>query len=210
MTFARPAVRTRTSVVVESAGLQQPVRPNPQAAAVPARAGPAIQARRVGLPADQPRPLRRSKDGQTIFPLPPAQDPKATLNRRFPTSRKNLNQHPCLHLAGRHRRQPGTLGPAEDHTAQHAGHRVRRPSRQSAASSTGEQVADERMVPRQLDLSSIVGELMLKSASSASNPGGSMCGGRFCLGGMRMPWPRPSGAGLPAQRQGPWRGVPAQ
>jgi hypothetical protein len=70
--------------------------------------------------------------------------------------------------------------------------------------------ADERMVPRQLDLSSIVGKLMLKSASSASNPSGSRCGGRLCLGGMRMPWPRPSGVGLPAQRQGPWRGVPAQ
>src|SRR5690349_6973457 len=67
--------------------------------------------------------------------------------------------------------------------------------------------ADERMVPRQLDLSSTVGKVMLKSASSAaSNPSGSMCGGRFCLGGMRMPRPRPSGAGLPAQRQGPWPG----
>jgi hypothetical protein len=41
----------------------------------------------------------------------------------------------------------------------------------------------EVMVPRQLDLSSIVGKVMLKSASSASNPSGSMCGGRFCLGG---------------------------
>jgi hypothetical protein len=39
------------------------------------------------------------------------------------------------------------------------------------------------MVPRQLDLSSIVGKLMLKSASSASNPSGSMCGGRSCLAG---------------------------
>ena len=39
--------------------------------------------------------------------------------------------------------------------------------------------ADERMVPRQLDLSSIVGKLMLKSASSASSPSGPMCGGRF-------------------------------
>jgi hypothetical protein len=54
---------------------------------------------------------------------------------------------------------------------------------------------------RMLDLSSIVGKLMLKSASSASSPGGSMCGGR---------WPQPSGAGLLVQRQGPWRGVPAQ
>ena len=32
--------------------------------------------------------------------------------------------------------------------------------------------ADEPMVPRQLDLSSIVGKVMLKSASSASNPSG--------------------------------------
>jgi hypothetical protein len=44
-------------------------------------------------------PLRRSRDGQTIFPIPPAQGPKTTLSRRFPLARKNLNQRPCLHLA---------------------------------------------------------------------------------------------------------------
>ena len=109
--------------------------PTPGTAAAPPAPGLPIQARPVGLPADQPRPLRRSRDGQTIFPLPPAQGPKVTLNRRFPTSRKDLNQRP--YLAGSHRRQPRTLGPAEDHTAQHAGHTVRRPSRHSAASTTG-------------------------------------------------------------------------
>jgi hypothetical protein len=41
--------------------------------AAPSRAWPAIQARPVGLHAGQPRPLQRSKDGQTIFPIPPAQ-----------------------------------------------------------------------------------------------------------------------------------------
>ena len=43
--------------------------------------------------------------------------------------------------------------------------------------------ADERMVPRQLDLSSIVGKLMLRSASSASNPSGPCAaGGRAWAG----------------------------
>ncbi len=41
-----------------------------QPAAVPARACPAAQVRPVALHADQQRPLRRSKDGQTIFPIP--------------------------------------------------------------------------------------------------------------------------------------------
>jgi hypothetical protein len=55
----------------------------------------------------------------------------------------------------------------------------------------------EVMVPRQLDLLSIVGKVMLKSASSASNLSGVQPAGRFCLGGVPMPWPQPSGAGLP-------------
>ncbi|MCW2905622.1 MAG: hypothetical protein JWL68_411, partial [Actinomycetia bacterium] len=41
-----------------------------------------------GLYAGQPRPLRRSKDGQTIFPIPAAQGPKTTLSRRFPIAGK--------------------------------------------------------------------------------------------------------------------------
>ena len=32
-------------------------------------------------------------------------------------------------------------------------------------------------------------------------------GGRCCRGGMGMPWPRPSSAGVPAQRRGPWQGT---
>ena len=59
-----------------------------QACAAPARAWSAIQAWPLGLHAGQSRPLRRSKDGQTIFPILPAQDPKTTLNGRFPIARK--------------------------------------------------------------------------------------------------------------------------
>jgi hypothetical protein len=61
----------------------------------------------------------------------------------------------------------------------------------------------ERMLPRQLDLSCMVGKLMLTSASFAPVPGGpAYDGGRCCPGGMGMPWPRPSSAGVPAQQQG--------
>jgi hypothetical protein len=58
----------------------------------------AIQGRPMGLHAGQPRPPRRSKDGQTIFPIPPAQGPKTMLSRRFPIARNNLNQCHYLHL----------------------------------------------------------------------------------------------------------------
>jgi hypothetical protein len=67
--------------------------------AAPARAWSAIQAWPLGLHSGQPRPLRRSKDGQTIFPIPPAQDPKTTLSRRFPHRQEKLNQCPYLQLA---------------------------------------------------------------------------------------------------------------
>jgi hypothetical protein len=67
----------------------------------------------------------------------------------------------------------------------------------------------EVMVPRQLDLSSIVGKVMLKSASSASNPSGvhvrrSVLPGRGALA-MAAAFRRWTAS----QRQGPWRGVPA-
>jgi hypothetical protein len=68
-----------------------------------------------GLHAGQPRPLRRSDD----LPIPPAQDPKTTLSRRIPVARKNLNQCPYLHLAGK---PPGAAQEscrAQDHTAEH-------------------------------------------------------------------------------------------
>ena len=70
--------------------------------------------------------------------------------------------------------------------------------------------ADERMVPRQLDLSSIVGKVMLKSASSASNPSGVHVRravllrlGAHAMAAAFRRW-------TASQRQGPWRGVPAQ
>ena len=60
----------------------------------PARTWPASQARPVGLHACHPRPLRRSKDGQTIFPIPPAQGPKTTLSRRFPDRQEEFEPVP--------------------------------------------------------------------------------------------------------------------
>jgi len=85
------------------------------ACTAPARAWSAIQAWPLGLYAGQPRPLRRSKDGQTIFPIPAAQGPKTTLSRRSSIARKNLNQCPYLHLAESHREQPGVLPSARSH-----------------------------------------------------------------------------------------------
>ena len=84
------------------------------ACAASARGWPAIQARPVGLHAGQPRPGRRSTDGQTNFPIPPAQGPKAALSRRFPTARGKLNHCPYLHLAGSHRRQPRSIAEPND------------------------------------------------------------------------------------------------
>ena len=70
------------------------------------------------------RPRRRSKHGQTIFAIPPAQGLKARLSRRFPIAGKfeplplSLPRMKVTAAAQESCR-------AEDHTAAHAGHRVR-------------------------------------------------------------------------------------
>ena len=93
----RPAASATAQAIAPTAGAAAGTGLCRRAAA-PTRACAAIQARPVGLHAGQPRPLQRSNDGQTIFPIPPAQGPKTTLSRRFPISRKNLNQCPYLYL----------------------------------------------------------------------------------------------------------------
>ena len=67
-----------------------------------------------------------------------------------------------------------------------------------------------RRKPGQPGLSCIVSRLMLKLASCRYPHRFAWGGERLCPGGMRVPGPRPSGAGLPAQRQGPRRRGPAQ
>jgi hypothetical protein len=68
----------------------------------------------------------------------------------------------------------------------------------------------EVMVPRQLELSCIVGMLIVEVGLVCLKSQWVHVRRSVLPGRVPMPWPRPSGAGLPAQRQGPWRGVPAQ
>jgi hypothetical protein len=101
-------------------------------------------ARRAGCRPAPSRPAvkRRSDD----LPIPPVQGPEDRAEQSFPLPLgKNLNQCPCLHLAGSHRRQPRSVAEPKD-TAEHAGHRVREPGRQSAASTGTPESADERAI----------------------------------------------------------------
>ena len=78
-----PACGICAPQAIAPAAEQQPVRVHAQPAAAPARAWPASQARPVGLHAGQPRPRRRSTDGQTIFPIRPPR-PEDHAEQAFP------------------------------------------------------------------------------------------------------------------------------
>ena len=100
----RPAVSAAAPAIAPTAR-QRPLRVHAQLVTAPARACPAAWAWPVGLHAGLLRPLRRSKDGQMIFPVPPAQGPEPALGRYFSIARKNLNQCPYLRATESHRRQ---------------------------------------------------------------------------------------------------------
>lgn len=70
-------------------------------------------------PGNGPRPLtqqkQRSIDGRQNRRFCAARPgPENHAEQAFPIARKNLNQRPCLHVAGTHRRQPQSLAEPKD------------------------------------------------------------------------------------------------
>ena len=95
-----------TAPAVASATWQRPTPIHALPAAAPARARAASQGRPVGLHVGQPRPGRRSRGGQTIFPTPPAYGPQPTLNRHSPTGQEEFEPSP---LSAPRRKSPAAV-----------------------------------------------------------------------------------------------------
>ncbi len=128
-----------TAPAIERAARQQPARVHAQPAAAPAplpcRSGPARGA--ACRPATSTPAVKRRSDDLSH---PGRSELGTPLDRHLPIARKNLNQHPYLHVTGSHRRQPRSPSEPKD-TAEQAGAQSQAPSRRSAAVGSGPRYA---------------------------------------------------------------------